>query len=674
MGELRFERLTIPGADVGPENPLPPMGRRGRGAPDPSQYRGFSEEMLRNMGYGHPANYLPYAMQDRYARQRQRRDYAVAVLENETLRAEFLLGLGGRLRSLLHKPSGRHLLECNPVLQPANLAVRNAWFSGGTEWNIGMLGHHPLTCSPLFVARAVAPDGSDHCLRMWEWERMRQVPYQIDAWLPDDLPVLLVRVCIWNPHDAEVPMYWWSNTAVPEREDVRVVVSADSAYNFGYGEGGPARVDMPIVQGTDVSYVTNVERAADFFFHVPTEEGQRPWMTALDRDGCGLVQTSTDRLQGRKLFLWGMGAGGRRWQEWLSEPGHRYLEIQAGLARTQMEHLPMPARTAWDWVEAYGLMQADPIAAHGAWRDARRHVEARLEEMVPRTRIDAVRAGAEAVLARPPLEIVQNGSGWGALERLRRAKAGERPFCGTALEFGDDSMTAAQAPWRQLLFEGELPQADPGAEPTSYQVQAEWHRMLERAVAAGPADHWTGWYHLGLMRYAAGDWAGARAAWERSVAGVSTAWARRCLAVLDAEEGHGPEAARQYEQACILQPGVGPVVVDCGQFLLEQRRAQAWLDLLPHLPPSTRANGRVRLLEARAAVDINDFDRARGILADESLAIDDLREGELSLSHLWQALHEGWLAQQEGVAVDDVLKERVRRQFPVPPHLDFRMS
>src|SRR3989304_4110185 len=149
MGELRFERLTIPGADVGPENPLPPMGRQGRRAPDPTQYRGFSEEMLRNMGYGHPANYLPYAMQDRYARKHQRRDYAVAVLENQTLRAEFLLGLGGRLRSLLHKPSGRHLLECNPVLQPANLAVRNAWFSGGTEWNIGMLGHHPLTCSPL---------------------------------------------------------------------------------------------------------------------------------------------------------------------------------------------------------------------------------------------------------------------------------------------------------------------------------------------------------------------------------------------------------------------------------------------------------------------------------------------------------------------------------------------
>ena len=132
MSELRFETLQMPGADLGPENPLPPLGRSRRSSPDPSRYQGFSEQMLRQMGYGHPANYLPYTLQDRYTRQRTMRAWAVAVLENEILRAEFLLELGGRLRSLIHKPSGRELLECNPVFQPANLAIRNAWFSGGT--------------------------------------------------------------------------------------------------------------------------------------------------------------------------------------------------------------------------------------------------------------------------------------------------------------------------------------------------------------------------------------------------------------------------------------------------------------------------------------------------------------------------------------------------------------
>ena len=68
-------------------------------------------------------------------------------LGNEILKATFLPELGGRLISLLHKPLGRELLNRNPVFQPANLAIRNAWFSGGIEWNIGQLGHTFSTCS-----------------------------------------------------------------------------------------------------------------------------------------------------------------------------------------------------------------------------------------------------------------------------------------------------------------------------------------------------------------------------------------------------------------------------------------------------------------------------------------------------------------------------------------------
>ena len=61
----------------------------------------------------------------------------VAVLENEFLRATVALDLGGRLLSLYDRRAGRELLYVNPVVQPANLALRNAWFSGGVEWNIG---------------------------------------------------------------------------------------------------------------------------------------------------------------------------------------------------------------------------------------------------------------------------------------------------------------------------------------------------------------------------------------------------------------------------------------------------------------------------------------------------------------------------------------------------------
>ena len=155
------------------------------------------------------------------------------------------------------------MLSVNPVFQPANLALRNAWFSGGVEWNIGTIGHSPFTCAPLFAARVDGPDGIP-VLRMYEWERIRQVTFQIDAWLPDDSPVLFVRVCIRNPHARETPMYWWSNMAVPETPDTRVIVPAESAYRYTYDHLDV--IPVPKEAGLDYTYATRVTRATDFFF------------------------------------------------------------------------------------------------------------------------------------------------------------------------------------------------------------------------------------------------------------------------------------------------------------------------------------------------------------------------------------------------------------------------
>ena len=190
MSELHFETLSMPAVELGPENPLPPL-RSGRelhvvDEVDPA----VPAEMLHNIRYGRVDNILPYSIQDGYGRDRNTRDFKVAILENEILKATFLLKFGGRLWSLYHKQAQRELLYVNPVFQPANLALRNAWFSGGVEWNIGTIGHSPFTCAPMHVARVERPDGTP-ILRMFEWERIRQVPFQIDAFLPDGSEVLL---------------------------------------------------------------------------------------------------------------------------------------------------------------------------------------------------------------------------------------------------------------------------------------------------------------------------------------------------------------------------------------------------------------------------------------------------------------------------------------------------
>jgi len=670
MSELRVEMLVIPAAEVGPENPLPPL-KSGRdihatGKPVP----GIPEEMLRNMAYGRVSSVLPYTMQDRYTRDRAPRAFKVAVLENEFLRATFLLERGGRLWSLTHKSSGRELLDTNPVFQPANLALRNAWFSGGVEWNIGTTGHCPFTCSPIFAARLETPEGVP-VLRMYEWERIRQVPFQIDVFLPDGSRVLFVSVRITNPHAETVPMYWWSNIAVPETARTRVLVPASEAYSFGYGGRGLARVSIPDVDGVDISYPTNIRRAADFFFHVP--DGARPWVTALDEHGRGLIQTSTRRLKGRKLFLWGMGDGGRRWQTFLSQPGQAYIEIQAGLARTQLEHLPMPARTEWRWLEAYGLMAAEPDIVHGSdWSQATAHVGSRLESLLPDDRLMDAHAACAAWLDTPPAEVIQRGSGWGALEQVRRQREGRAAFCTPALSFDKTSLGGAQAPWVALLESDTFPAASPLEEPAGYVVAPAWRERLE-AVARRDSGNWFLWMHLGVLRYHAGDRDGARDAWERSVAAEENPWAQRNLALLACEDGLVGEAVAHYSGAVALLPGYLPLLTESGRQLIDLGRGADWLALLDAQPDAVRTVGRVRLLEGRAALQTDELDRIPALF-DGTLVVDDLREGERSLSDIWLAYHAQRISRDEGVPVDDVLRERVRREHPVPDFLDFRMS
>ncbi|MBV9470287.1 MAG: DUF5107 domain-containing protein [Abitibacteriaceae bacterium] len=670
MNELRFESYYLPAADLGPENPLPSLQRL-RGVNFVQEVEDdIPAEDRAYLGYGFDISLLPYRMQDGYERQRKRRAFQAAVLENEVLRATFLPELGGRLWSLYHKPSQRELLYCNPVFQPANLATRNAWFSGGVEWNIGVPGHSPLTCSPLFAARLNTPEG-EPVLCLFEWERVRQVPFRIDAYLPSGSPMLFVRVSITNPHDEITPMYWWSNIAVPEHPSVRVVTPTDYAYKNAY-RGGLQRVSVPLWENTDITYSTNLDAANDFFFRIP--DGQRPWIAALDGQGTGLVQTSTARLQARKLFVWGMSPGGRRWQEYLSVPDRPYIEIQAGLARTQSHCLPMPPQAQWSWLEAYGLLEADGPTIHGSdWAKAWTTVDETLERLLPVERMAAIDQQLSMVASTTPATLHQMGSGWGTLEQLRREAMQETPLLTPDLSFPATSLGADQAPWLNLLQNGELPYQDPAQEPGAWMVQTQWRELLERAVQAGHGDHWLSWLHLGVMYYAAGQLEAVRDAWTKSLQHEPSAWALRNLAVLAQDEKQYEAAAALYEQAVDLAPHVTRLVIECCEALLGANRAAAVPPLLETVPSTVQAHSRVQLLRARAALQLDDLETVAAILR-QPLEFADIREGEVSLTDLWFGMHEKRLAQTEGVAIDESLRRRVRAEYPPPAELDFRLS
>ena len=677
MSVLRESVRVLPAAALGPENPLPDLQNvgdvHGDIVIDPDT---VSPEEARYMGWGRLHSILPYTLQDGYGRERRETPFKTFELENEHLKAVFFPTLGGRLWSLYDKDAGKDLLHSNPVFQPANLALRNAWFSGGVEWNCGIIGHSPYTCDSVACEALSLSDGTP-VLRMYAYERVRRIFYRVEAFLPDGARELYVRVRIDNAFQQDTAVYWWSNMAVNEGPDIRVIVPAEKAFRYGYG-GKLSKVPVPYMDAEadklkgaaarlareqggvlhwDVSHPTCLPQSMDFFFDVP--QNARPWIAAVDETGWGVCQTSTHELRGRKLFAWGMGEGGRHWQTFLSVPGSAYIELQAGLARTQLEHLPMAAGQSISWLEAYGPIRADAAAAQGKdWAQAVGAVEKALNARCPKERLEALHRRVQAELDGQTGRVLHESNGFA---RCDQALLGDRcDFAG--LSPAGMRVGPAERPWMELAQSGAFPCPDPLDEPTGYQIAPEWEQRLQSAVDSGAAGHWYAHYHLGVMAHYRGDTDKARTEYRQSLALQKSPWALRCLAFLEKEN-----TASLLLEAVQMKP-IRPLVIEAMEAFLAAGQYDRILQTYRELPGALCEDGRLRAYYAAALLRSGNIDEAEGVLR-SPIVLTDVREGNTLLTDLW---FEAAAIRHAGKADAESLAWAETHARP-PEHLDFRM-
>lgn len=651
---MRIVNVTLPSAHFNGESTLPSLYEM-------TNVQALTRSALDEddglfIGYGGLRSLFPYRMQDLYDRAEEPTVYVGIEFENRYLKALFLPALGGRLWSLYDKVAGRELLYRNPVVRPCNLAVRNAWLAGGIEFNCGMIGHHPFTCSQIFAAQTALDDGTP-VLRMYEFERIRRCVYQMDFFLPEESRVLLGRMRIVNPNRETVPMYWWTNMAVRENPRARNVIDATVSYNNKGGIVG--KNPVPVSGGTDITYPSRNPVAIDYFWKIP--DAARKFTAYLDENGYGFCQTSTARLQGRKLFVWGQGEGGARWQEFLTagEPG-RYVEIQAGLAHTQYECLPMPPLTAWEWVEAYGALSADPARVHGDWNGARDEVRERLEVLCPAARLDSWLENTRAMAKRPAERVICSGSGWGALENLRRARDGEPLMC-PQLDFGQ--VGAEQADWVRLLECGTLAPEGQGSlcPPASWMFQREW---TERMRAS--ADCHEKQLHLAAIALADGRLRDAGEAVAAALALRVTPTALFLRAQVERLNGDDRVAADSALEAHRLLPGDVSLARQAFAMALRAGMNDRVVAAYEASPAAVQADGRTAMTYAFALLRQGDTDRAEAVLMrDGGLSVTDIREGEISLTNLYLDIARA-RADAAGHAFDPA-------ETDVPRRFDFRM-
>ncbi|YCH10125.1 DUF5107 domain-containing protein [Arthrobacter sp. alpha11c] len=644
---LTVTTISLTMAGIGPLNPLPVVAAEldqpytvGEGVPEELDQpytvgEGVPEELQAAARYGVVPNVFPYLMQDGYSREAAPKELPAVVLENSKLRATVIPSLGGRIWELFDKVTGKQLLHTHDAPQLANIALRKAWFAGGLEWNIGTRGHSPTSCDPLHTAIVHTLDGK-HILRVWEFERLREVVFQVDIWLPAESEVLFAAVRIRNPNDHDVPMYWWSNAAIPETDRTRVIAPADEAFGSDYATD-ITRVRPTDHNGYDGTWLVNSPHAADFFFDIDPSE--RRWVVAADHDGDGLAMLSTSRLRGKKLFVWGQGQGGKRWQQWLSPGAGPYAEIQAGLARTQFEHLAMPAGAEWSWVEAYGNGHLDPHTAHGSdWNAAVAHAGQRLEELLAHADLEAMLPAAITDADVPPSTMVLHGSGWGVVERARRRRAGKGWIDESGTPFVDESITAEQEPWLDLL-KGKAFDGAPG-----FVAGADWEELLEGQESPEAR------FHVATMRHGRQDLEGAKEAYRDvpAAGGVrprTLALAHRGLGLALLAGGADREGLDELRRGVQADSANTALLTEAVTLCIRHDQPAQALELLESAPRESApgegaAVGRLRFLKALALARVGKAGEAATILR-EGVEIPDLREGEDAIAALWEEVCPG---------------------------------
>ncbi len=678
--KARISSLNICGTKVTGDNPLPIF--RDVEADKPSRGDGTllpEEEKL--LGANTGFRVLPYRMLDKYDRNKHEIQLKTAVLENDRLEAVFLPEQGGRLWSLKNKTTGKEILYKNPVFQPANLGIRNAWFSGGVEWNCGQYGHVVYSSSPVFFARITAPDGEEF-LRMYEFERMKRLFIQIDFHLPDGAEAIYAHVCIFNQDDREQSMYWWSNIAIQATEKLRVFSDAQDVIYLDpdsiSDNVNPVRVFgrtklpfLPTLPQKDSSYPFNATYSNEFFFQ-NEEKPDACWSAAAYEDGRLFYEASTLPLRFRKMFCWGSHGGGRRWCEYLAnkEEGN-YVELQAGLAPTQLNSIYIPAHTVWSFTQAIGETFLSDCAAPYAeiYADAQRSVKTAVRRAMPVELLASMDQDfrKKAVLATE--EILSAGAGWGALEERR---GGAIP---ASMYFPASTLGPEQEPWLGLLEKGWMERTDVRMAPASWMVDEHFLPLLEESVKKPEGDHYLSRLQLGVMLYELGRREEGVRQWELSLERERSPFALRNLAYDAGQKKDLEKAVELMKEAVRLEDGAidRAFSEELMELLLASGRFEEAWDFYQGLPEAYRSQDRLSMQAGVAAMELPE-PRLAFVEALFTRDIACIREGDNTLTDLYKRYKvRSLLVDKEQSMTMEEAERYVEKNCEPPYWIDFRM-
>src|SRR5438105_3490727 len=283
-----------------------------------------------------PNGVYPYQSYSETSNRPVPKKYHFIVLENDHLKAIICPDLGGKVFSMIHKPSGKEVLYVPDVIRYTRILPRFYFVAGGIEVSF------PISHSP-----------SQNETVLFKIDRTRQRVYvtcgerelrfgmqwSVEYSLGNDDNFLTERVIFFNPGTAAYPWMSWSNAALPSAPGTK--------YDFPKGTvlSHSSKLDTIDWQKQGPRTESNIKEMTGYFWKTKDANAFGAYTPSF---GSGLYHVADEKIaSGIKLWSYGVGDDSA-WSTLSTSTHQTYIEIQGGPIGDQSIKLEMqPKQTRW---------------------------------------------------------------------------------------------------------------------------------------------------------------------------------------------------------------------------------------------------------------------------------------------------------------------------------------
>ena len=260
--------------------------------------------------------------------------YRFVVLENEHLKATICPDLGGKVYSLVHKPSGKEVLYVPDVIRYTRILPRFYFIAGGIEVSF------PISHSPTqneTVLYKIDRTGNRIYVTCGERELRFGMFWSVEYSLGAGDAFLTQRVLFHNPGKSAYPWMSWSNAALPSE--------ADTEFDFPKGAvlSHASRLDTLNWEKEGPRSEKDIREMTGYFWKTKDVNAFGAFTPSL---GTGLYHIAHESVApGVKLWSYGSGEDSA-WSVLGTAKHQKYIEIQGGPIGDQSIKLEMqPGQT-----------------------------------------------------------------------------------------------------------------------------------------------------------------------------------------------------------------------------------------------------------------------------------------------------------------------------------------